>query len=61
MCGEINNLGRTSGRSLLDGRAAALCLRARSYAAPFYVCGLDYDRLSEFRENLSCVFTDAVS
>jgi hypothetical protein len=31
----------TSGRPLLDGWAAALCLRARFYVAPFYMCGLD--------------------
>jgi hypothetical protein len=42
-CVEINNLGRTSGRPLLHCWAAALCLRARSYAGPFHVCGLEYD------------------
>jgi hypothetical protein len=35
VCVEINNPGRTSGRPFLDGLAAALCLRARTYAAPF--------------------------
>jgi hypothetical protein len=53
VCVEINNPHHTSGRPLLDGWAAAHCLRTRPYAAPFYVCGLDYDRLSEFRASSS--------
>jgi hypothetical protein len=38
-CVEINKPGRTSGRPLLEGWAAALCLRARSSAAPFLCVG----------------------
>jgi hypothetical protein len=36
---EINKPGRTSGRSLLEGWAATVCLRARSSAAPFLCVG----------------------